>query len=194
MPPSAPSKTDLGRLLERVRLHQTILVEFARLSAETTDQQRLLDLACQNAARATGVDHAKVMQYRGDKGDLLIVAGRGWKPGTVGHARLGADMLSPPGRAYQTRDTVRLGAVPDDPEFRTSRILNDHGIISLLNAPIAIDGIVWGVIEVDSTRPTPSTRTTSSSSWPLRSFSPSRSATGWPRPSASEMPRRWAGA
>ena len=153
MPISSLSKTDLGRTLERLRGHQTILVEFARVSAETTDLQRLLDLACQTAARATGVDHAKVMQYRGDKGDLLMVAGKGWKPGTVGHARLGADMLSPPGRAYQTRDAVCIGSLENDPEFRTSGLLRDHGIVSVLNAPVAIDGIVWGVLEVDSIRP-----------------------------------------
>ncbi|MXQ14843.1 sensor histidine kinase [Microvirga makkahensis] len=146
-----PSKTDRSRTLERLRQHQTILVEFARLAAEATDLQRLLDLACQHAARAVGVDHAKVMQYRSDKGDLLMIAGKGWKPGTVGHARLGADMLSPPGRAYQTREAICLGAINDDADFRYSSLLREHGIVSLLNAPIAIDGVVWGVMEVDST-------------------------------------------
>ena len=148
-----PSKTDLSRTLERVRQHQTILVEFARVSAEITDLQRLLAIACQHAARAIGVQHSKVLQYRGDKGDLLMVAGKGWKPGTVGHARFGADMLSPPGRCYQIREPVSIGTINDDPEFRYSSVLKEHGIISLLNGPIAIDGIVWGVLEVDSTEP-----------------------------------------
>jgi len=139
-----------GSALERVRQHQAIIVDFARVSAEATDLQRLLDIACHHAARAIGVDHSKALQFRHDKGDLLIVAGRGWRPGVVGHARLGSDMLSPPGRAYQTRDCVRIANLADDPNFRTSRLLKDHGIASVLNAPIAISGIVWGVIEVDS--------------------------------------------
>ncbi|EIM25352.1 signal transduction histidine kinase [Microvirga lotononidis] len=153
MPTSQPSKADLNRTLGRVRQHETILVEFARVSAESTDLQRLLDIACQHAARATGVDHAKVMQYRSDKGDLLMIAGKGWKPGAVGHARLGADMLSPPGRAYQTREAISSGSINDDPDLRYSSLLKDHGIVSLLNAPIAVDGVVWGVLEVDSTTP-----------------------------------------
>ena len=147
-----PSKTDLTRTLERVRQHQTILVEFARVSAEITDLQRLLAIACQHAARAIGVQHSKVLQYRGDKGDLLMVAGKGWKPGTVGHARFGADMLAT-GRCYQIREPVSIGTINDDPEFRYSSVLKEHGIISLLNGPIAIDGIVWGVLEVDPTEP-----------------------------------------
>jgi two-component sensor histidine kinase len=153
MPTTQPSKTHFSRDLERLRQHQTILVEFARVAAETTDLQRFLDIACQHAARAVGVDHAKVMQYRSDKGDLLMIAGKGWKPGTVGHARLGADMLSPPGRAYQTREAISIATIQDDPHFRYSKLLRDHGIISLLNAPIAIDGVVWGVMEVDSATP-----------------------------------------
>ncbi len=115
MPQTQPSKDDLHRTLERVRHHQSILLDFARVSAEATNLQRFLDLACQHVARATGVQHSKVMQYRSEKGDLLMVAGKGWQPGIVGHSRLGADMMSPPGRAYQTRDSVCVGDVRDDP-------------------------------------------------------------------------------
>jgi two-component sensor histidine kinase len=129
-----------------------ILADFARVAAESTDLQRLLDLACHNAARAIGVEHCKVMRYRPEKGDLLIVAGKGWKPGVVGHARLGTDMMSPAGRSYQTRANVVVESIQDDPSFRYSSVLRDHGLVSLLNAPIAINGVVWGVIEVDSSR------------------------------------------
>ena len=147
------ARRDDADLLTKLRHHQTILLDFARVSAETTDLQRLLDIACHHAARAVGVHHSKVLHFRHDKGDLLMIAGRGWKPGTIGHASLGADMLSPPGRAYQIRDTVCIGNLPEDPHFRTSMVLSEHGIVSVLNAPIAVNGIVWGVLEVDSTEP-----------------------------------------
>ena len=140
-----------NQTLNKIRQHQSILIDFARVSAESTDLQRLLDIACHHAARATGVAHSKVMQARHDKGDLLVVAGRGWMPGVVGHSRLGIDMLSPAGRAYQTRDVVRIGDMPAEPGFRLSRILKDHAIRAVLNAPLPIDGMVWGVVEVDST-------------------------------------------
>ena len=153
MPSSHPTKDDLSRTLENVRRQQLILLDFARVSAETTDLERLLDLACHHAARATRVSHSKVLQYRSEKGDLLVIAGTGWRPGVVGHARLGTDMLSPPGRAYETRDCISIGNIKDDPAFRYSALLRDHGITSLLNAPIAIEGVVWGVLELDSTEP-----------------------------------------
>jgi two-component sensor histidine kinase len=144
---SSPDET-----LSKLRSHQGILVDFARIAAESTDLQRLLELACHHAARAVGVSHSKVMQYCPDRGDLLMVAGRGWGPGVVGNCRLGSDMRSPPGAAYQTRDAVRIADLLADPNYRPSQILREHDIRAVLNAPIAIDGIVWGVIEVDSTR------------------------------------------
>ncbi len=32
-------------------------------------------------------------------------------------------------------------------------LLQDHGIVSLVNVPVLIEGAAWGVLEVDSTRP-----------------------------------------
>jgi two-component system, sensor histidine kinase PdtaS len=148
-----PSVAADGDPLTKIRVHQGILVDFARMSADATDLERLLDLACHHAARAVGVAHSKVMQARHDKADLLIVAGRGWAPGVVGHARLAIDMRSPAGRAYQTREVVGIGNLAADPEFRMSQVLREHSIASVLNAPIAIDGVVWGVLEVDATEP-----------------------------------------
>jgi two-component sensor histidine kinase len=147
-----PTTTSPDETLSKVRSHQAILVDFARIAAESTDLQRLFDLACHHAARAVGVSHSKVMQYCPGHGDLLMVAGRGWGPEVVGKCRLGSDMRSPPGRAYQTRDAVRIANLLEDPNFRASQILREHEIRSVLNAPIAIDGIVWGILEIDSTR------------------------------------------
>ena len=74
-------------------------------------------------------------------GDLLMVANVGWNPGVVGHTTLGTDLASPSGQTFQTRQTVVLDDAPRDPEFRYSPLLRDHGILSLLNVPISVDGI-----------------------------------------------------
>ena len=41
----------------------------------------------------------------------------------------------------------------DAPGFVISDLLKEHGIISLANVPILIDGAAWGVLEVDSSSP-----------------------------------------
>src|SRR4051794_21054806 len=127
MPNSSRTNQDSQTKLKRLRSHQEVLVDFGRVAGEATDLQGLLDIACQHASRATDVAHTKVMQYRSDKADLLIVAGKGWHPGVIGHQRLGTDMLSPPGRAYQTRQAVTISDITSDPNFRYSEFLKAHG-------------------------------------------------------------------
>ena len=135
----------------RLREHERIVLDFARMAAETSNLQRLLEIGCQHMARATGVHHAKILRYRNDSADLRIITGQGWEPGTVDHALLAFDMASPAGRCYQTRTVVRVGNLAKSAEYRYDDVLKKHGILSLLNAPIAIDGVVWGIVEVDST-------------------------------------------
>ncbi|WP_207477661.1 sensor histidine kinase [Arenibaculum pallidiluteum] len=130
-----------------------IMADFSRAIGDATDLGSLLNLACLQAARATAVERSKIMRYEREHGDMLTVAGVGWKPRVVGHVRVGTDIASPPGRCLQTGVPVVIEDLPNDPEFRYSPVLRDHGIVSAMNVPIRVDGEVWGVLEIDSERP-----------------------------------------
>jgi two-component sensor histidine kinase/putative methionine-R-sulfoxide reductase with GAF domain len=138
---------------DRLRRYQQILADFSRMVAESTDIPSLLQLAVVQAARGIGIKHSKVMQYRSGKGDLLVVAGVGWLPGVVGQTTFGADVESAPGLTLQTRQALVVYDVVAEPGLRNPPTLRQHGIVSLLNVPVAVDGIVWGVLEVDSDTP-----------------------------------------
>jgi two-component system, sensor histidine kinase PdtaS len=58
-----------------------------------------------------------------------------------------------PGQTLQTRQPLIIYDMGSEPDLRNSAVLREHGIISLLNVPIAVDGSVWGVLEVDSHTP-----------------------------------------
>lgn len=136
----------------RLRQHQTILLEYARIAAQARDMPRLFDITAEQAARAVGVRHSKVLQYRKESAQLIMLAGRGWELSDTGEAAvLAIDMTSPPGRAYQTNAALQLGNLADDPDFRYHPLLQKHNILSVINVPVAVDGVVWGVLEVDST-------------------------------------------
>ena len=134
--------------------YQRALATFARIVSESDSEQRLLQNATAQIARITHIRHVKVLRYRLDQGDLLIEAGVGWKPGVVGHVSFGADRHSSPGRSLQTGAPVACEDIRNDPEFRYADVLRDHGIISVLNVPIFIDGSHWGVLEVDTVEKT----------------------------------------
>jgi two-component sensor histidine kinase len=135
-----------------VRKQQAVTKELAYLVGEFTDIQSFLDAVVCQVGRATGVDHVKILRYRQELGDLLVIAGTGWDVGVVGHATFSIDLQSPPGAAFQTGQPTIIKNLPESKEFRTSGVLREHGIISVINVPIEIDGAAWGVLEVDSTR------------------------------------------
>src|SRR3954451_16118791 len=144
------SEGNVEAKLTRVLEYQKALASFSRIASENLPPERLMTHACAQVARVTHIKHTKVMRYRPENGDLLLVAGVGWKPGLVGTATFSIDSASPPGRSIQTAAPVMIEDLPNDAEFRASPVLREHGIVSLLNVPVMIDSRTWGVLEVDS--------------------------------------------
>ena len=141
---------DNSEHIEKLQRHQESLNDFARAASETNRLGQHLHSACSLAGRGLGVKYTKVMRYRPTKGDLLVEAGIGWGPGVVGQATLGSDVASGPGRVLQARQAMRIDDLRDNPWFRYPSPLREHGIISTLNVPVAVDGVVWGVLAADS--------------------------------------------
>jgi len=104
-------------------------------------------------SQATDITRPKVLLFRPDRGDLLVEAGVGWKPGVVGNATLAVDYKSPAGRAFQTGAPVTIEDIRETDEFRNPELLREHGIVSVINVPILIDEATWGVLEADNTQP-----------------------------------------
>jgi two-component system, sensor histidine kinase PdtaS len=48
---------------------------------------------------------------------------------------------------------VLIDDIRGHPEFRLHPVIAEHGIASLLNVPVTLDGVVWGVLQADSERP-----------------------------------------
>jgi two-component sensor histidine kinase len=134
--------------------YQRALAMFTRIVDEPASVPGLLQNAAAQVARITHIEHVKVLRYRPDRGDLLVEAGVGWKPGVVGHVSFGADRFSAPGRSMQTGAPVAVEDIANDPEFRYADVLREHGIVSVLNVPIFVDGTHWGVLEVDTVEKT----------------------------------------
>jgi two-component sensor histidine kinase len=59
-------------------------------------------------------------------------------------------MRSPAGRSYLTNEPTRISDIRQSEEFDRTEVLADHGVVSLVNVPIAWDGHTFGVLEIDS--------------------------------------------
>ncbi len=138
---------------DRLAAYQRILGALARHGAEAPEIPRLLQQVTGLVAGATHIRHVKVMRYRADQADLLVEAGVGWKEGVVGTVAFPVDMASPPDRALQTAMPVVIEDLPREDEFVAHPTLVEHGIVSLMNVPVMVDGATWGVLEVDADQP-----------------------------------------
>jgi two-component sensor histidine kinase len=146
-------KSSRRTLEEALRLslqRQGAIARFGTRALAAIDLPALLQYAVEEVAMAVDAEYVKIMEYRPDTPDLLVRAGVGWKEGTVGHETLPVHMRSPPGRALLTREPIRITDLRQSEEFDYSDLLRDHGVISLVNVPIAWDGHTYGVLEIDS--------------------------------------------
>ena len=123
------------------------------MASARTPSEGLLDAAVVLVANAVEVGHIKLLRYRRGHGDLILEAGTGWCEGVVSSATFSSSLSSPPGRAYQTGQPVVIADLRRATDFQTSPVLAEHGVISLVNVPLQIDGGAWGVLEADSTKP-----------------------------------------
>lgn len=135
------------------RSHASIIASFGALLLSDLKPDEMLPQAAEAAAEGMDCRRAKVLEYRPDKDNLLVCAGVGWNDGVVGHATLGSDLRSPAGYAFRKEEAVAIEDVSEQDRFDIPEVLREHGIVALLNVPIRIDGFVYGVIEVDATKP-----------------------------------------
>ncbi len=136
---------------DKLRQHQRIIIDLGLLASQTMPLEQFLRHAVSQVAIALEVSNTKIMRYRPVEGDLLLVAGIGWRKGVVGQTTFPIDLRSAPGRAFQTAEPVIVDDITSSDEFRPSRSLLEHGIVSLVNVPIVIDKASWGVLEIDHT-------------------------------------------
>ena len=147
---------DVGLLklvLRSAHRRPELIADFAKYAMQPLELNQLLEEATRRIADGMNVQHAKVLRFMPETADFLVVAGVGWKDEVVGHAHMRADMETPPGRAFQTGQVVLVDDLASSAEFRTSDLLGAHGIVSLVNVPLHVDGHTWGVLEADSALP-----------------------------------------
>jgi len=150
--PTASTAKSREELPYRLR-QQSLLGEFGRSALQTRDITLILQRATELCAQGLDAPFAKVLEYMPDEKRLLVRAGVGWAPDTIGNVVLGIDMESPAGYAFHTAQIVISNHLQEETRFRTPKLLADHGIKRAINVLIARGGeghLPFGVLEVDS--------------------------------------------
>ena len=152
-PPSAdaPQRSLEDELRYRL-VQQSLLARFGELALRERDRQALLDVTCALCAEGLETTFAKVLVYSEARDRLVLLAGVGWRGDVEGRASLGVELDSPAGFAFQTGKPLISNHLENEQQFKTPKLLADHGIRRAINVLIRpeVDGDPFGVLEVDS--------------------------------------------
>jgi two-component sensor histidine kinase len=149
VPSTAATRQELPYRLRQ----QSLLGEFGRTALQTRDIGQILQRATELCAQGLEAPFAKVLEYIPEEKRLLVSAGVGWAPETIGQISLGVDLESPAGYAFHTGQIVISNHLQEETRFRTPKLLSEHGIKRAINVLIARGGeghLPFGVLEVDS--------------------------------------------
>jgi two-component sensor histidine kinase len=139
-------------IIQKLLAHQKALAEFGSFAFRAVDLQTVLDKAAEVCAVSLETPFCKVCAYRPAEDDLLITAGYGWQPDVIGYAISKADMSSPGGRAFITRQPVIACDLKAESEYVLPPFYAQHQIISTVN--VVIQGtngdLPYGILEIDS--------------------------------------------
>jgi DNA-binding CsgD family transcriptional regulator len=93
-----------------------------------------------------GVEYSAILELLPGGKALLLRAGVGWPPGSVGRATLGAGRESHAGYAIETNHPVVIRDLAKETRFRPPALLLEHGVKSGLSVLIRRNGSHFGVL------------------------------------------------
>ena len=137
--------------LERRTRQQAAIAELGLVALAQPDPRQIMERAMDAAARTLEVEYAKVLM-RLPEGSLRLVAGVGWRPGTVGQALVEPGAGSQAGFSIDATEPVVVEDLRTEQRFSGPPLLREHGVVSGISTTIRAQDGVWGVLGVHTTR------------------------------------------
>ena len=142
-----PTLAGTESVTSRVRVHRcneagtSVPVETTVLAGRVRpNRSAVLQRATELCAQGLETPFAKVLEYMPEEKRLLMSAGVGWEPETIGQVSLGVDLESPAGYAFHTGQIVISNHLQEETHFRTPKLLSEHRIKRAINVLIARGG------------------------------------------------------
>jgi PAS domain S-box-containing protein len=147
---------------ERLRINREVRVRarqqetLARLGERALtepDLQKFFDEVVATVGEIIDVEMVMILELLPGDAELLVRAGIGWQPGLVGKANVSTSRDSQAGYTLASGRPVIAEDIASETRFSAQPLLQDHGVVSGLTAPIAgHDGRAYGVLGAHTTK------------------------------------------
>ncbi len=140
---------------ENVLLHrahqQTVVAALGQFALTNNDLEALINQAVIQVGHALEVQYCGFFELMPD-GMLLLRAGVGWKPGSVGTATVHGDKRSQAGYTLRSGEPVIVADLIAETRFELSKLLMSHGVVSGVTITTPTQDKPFGVFCVHTTK------------------------------------------
>lgn len=137
----------------RARIRQLqALATFGQRAFIETDADALFDAAVTALAEQLDVEYVELLELLPGEHEFLLRAGKGWKEGLVGRARVHAGRQSQAGYTLLTTEPVLLEDLRTETRFRPTPLLAQHDVVSGVTVVIRGREHPWGVLGAHTLR------------------------------------------
>ncbi len=140
----------LASRAQRREIQQSAVSKIGMLALSGLEFNQLLDQVCIEIATTLEVEFSKVLKYRPDQKDLLLVSGVGWNDNLVGSATVRDRKDSQAGYTLISTEPVIVVDLSNEKRFSRPQLLRDHQVVSAISCPINHSDPPFGVIAVHS--------------------------------------------
>lgn len=148
--------TDRQKLLREQRARarqQEAVARIGERALTEVDLQKLFEEVAATIADILDVEFVKILELEPGDAELLLRAGVGWRPGSVGSAHETTGRHSQAGYALASGGPVIVTDLKSESRFEAPKLLHDHGINSGVSVPIAgRNGRAYGVLGAHTAR------------------------------------------
>ena len=146
------NERDLAERKLRDHAHQqTIVAALGQCALIIQDLETLFSQGAIMSAQMLAIEYSAVFERLPD-GRLLLRAGTGWKPGTVGQTFSFDEHETQIGFTAATGEVIALDDIASESQFKIPPLLAEHGVVGGVAAAIPTRGSPSGVLAVFTTR------------------------------------------
>jgi signal transduction histidine kinase/HAMP domain-containing protein/ActR/RegA family two-component response regulator len=140
-----------GQILLNRALQQTAVAALGQFALTENDMAPLLNQAGLLIAHTLELEYSAVWERLPD-GQLLLLAGAGWKRGCVGETKIPGDNHSQTGLTLNSGEMIVVPDFKMETRFAVPPLLAEHGIVSSVTVAIPTRGRPFGVIGAHATQ------------------------------------------
>lgn len=141
------------RLLAAHAARQALVARLELRALTGISLEQLLDEAAEAVRETLAVDCCELLELASDGGSLLLRAGVGWRPGAVGHDRVGTNADSQGGYTLSVGEPVVVEDLRLERRFTPSPLLQEHGVVSGVSVVILDQPRPFGVLGAHARAP-----------------------------------------